>query len=798
MNDAKQALEYLLQSLGESVSFAVSGSLTPVLPGLELKGTGSIGSPVSAADSKRLVAKASLAPYGRGEETIVDPKVRRVWQLEPSQFVLRNAEWNAHLNAIVDAVKREFGIRQKVNAQLYKLLVYEKGSFFAPHRDSEKTPGMFATLVVGLPSRHEGGSLIVEHDGKTKTIDFGGKNAEFKTQYAAFYADCQHKITPVTAGYRVCLVYNLAIAGKKQPSAPRSSSSVDNAAQLLKGLFADKSSDLSRIAIPFKHQYTEAGLDPQQLKGPDRARADVLVRAAESLDYQCYFSLLTLYESGAADYSTLDYDPYRGRRSYRWSYDDEQDDEDNEDNDDDSNDSGVEIEEVYETELSLEHWLDSRGRKQAFGKMHLEEEEILGLDGKDEWSRRQEVHEATGNEGVSLERWYHQAVVVIWPPENDFAIWAREGQASAIPALEKLAARAKKTAALESCRGFAGEIIGRWKTHQSPTDGAGSYSARMLKLLERIRTPELVQRFLHEVFPTDFDGSEGKALGRIGRQFGWKTLGGPIRDFLARQKPENYHTQLGHIVSICENLCCDPPALTKERHAVCATLADELAQVLERWDARPAKSWYHEDEPERAGVVASIVRVFEAIQASRHLERFLTRALDDKRHYGLHDVLIPDVKAIQKWLPKVPAAQASFSRLLDHCLAELHAATAEPIKPPEDWRRDAALGCQCEDCKALGAFLRDPTQRVGRFPLRKDRRQHLHQQIDKHQCDCTHVTDRKGSPQTLVCTKTQASYERRIGQFKIDTKLIGELEAMKGGKRHTAAKPPSGRRTSKT
>jgi hypothetical protein len=50
---------------------------------------------------------------------------------------------------------------------------------------------MFATLVVGLPSRHEGGCLIVEHDGKTKKIDFGAKYAEFKTQYAAFYADCQ-------------------------------------------------------------------------------------------------------------------------------------------------------------------------------------------------------------------------------------------------------------------------------------------------------------------------------------------------------------------------------------------------------------------------------------------------------------------------------------------------------------------------------------------------------------------------------------------------------------------------------
>jgi predicted 2-oxoglutarate/Fe(II)-dependent dioxygenase YbiX len=792
MNDAKQSLEDLLESLGESSQFVTAGSSTPVLPGLELKGVGSIGTPVSTADAKRLITKAIQAPYGRGEDTIVDPKVRRVWQLEPSQFALRNPGWSAHVNAIVDAIRQEFGIRQKVSAHLYKLLVYEKGSFFAPHRDSEKAPGMFATLVVGLPSRHEGGSLIVEHDGKTKTIDFGGKNAEFKTQYAAFYSDCQHKITPVTAGYRVCLVYNLAIAGKKQPSAPRNSSSVEKAAQLLRELFAEPSGNLSRIAIPFKHQYTEAGLDPQQLKGPDRARADVLVRAAESLEYQCYFALLTLYESGEADYSTLDYDPYRSRRSHRWSYDDDQDDDD--EGDDDSEDSGVEMEEVYENERSLEHWLDTRGRKQAFGKMHLEEGEILGLDGKEEWSRRQEVHEATGNEGVSLERWYHQGVIVIWPPENYFGIWAREGQASAIPALEKLAVRAKKSAALESCRGFAGEIIGRWKPRQIPTDGAGSYSARMLKLLERIGTPELVQRFLNDVFPTDFDGSEGKALGRIGRQFGWKTLGAPIRDFLARQKPEDYHTQLGHIVSICENLCCDPPALTKERQAVCASFADGLVQVLDRWDEQPAKSWYYKEEvPERAGVVASVVHIFEAIQAPRHLDRFLTHALDDKRNYGLHEVLIPDVKAIQKWLPKVPAAHSSFSRLLDHCLAELRTATAQPVEPPQDWSRDAALGCKCEDCGALSRFLRDPTLRVARFPLRKDRRQHLHQQIDKHKCDCTHVTDRKGSPQTLVCTKTRASYERRLKQYEIDNKLMAELQAMKGSKRSAAAKKPSSR-----
>jgi hypothetical protein len=94
-------------------------------------------------------------------------------------------------------------------------------------------------------------------------------------------------------------------------------------------------------------------------------------------------------------------------------------------------------------------------------------------------------------------------------------------------------------------------------------------------------------------------------------------------------------------------------------------------------------------------------------------------------------------------------------------------------------------------------FLRDPVARIGRFPLRKDRRQHLHRQIDHHECDCTHVTERKGSPQTLVCTKTQSSYERRLKQYGVDKKLLAELEALSGGKGRPTVKKPSSRQTAK-
>ncbi len=215
-----------------------------------------------------MIAKATQAPYGRGEATIVDTDVRRVWQIEPSQFTLRNSEWQTFVATIVDAAKRDFGIHQKVNATLYKLLVYEKGSFFAPHRDSEKASGMFATMVVCLPSRHEGGTLVVKHDGQTKKIDFGGEHAEFQLQYAAFYADCQHEITPVSAGYRICLVYNLAITGKKrQPAAPKTLPPSRKWPNSSRTLFTDQSSKISKMAIPLEHRVHSSQSRSQTTEG---------------------------------------------------------------------------------------------------------------------------------------------------------------------------------------------------------------------------------------------------------------------------------------------------------------------------------------------------------------------------------------------------------------------------------------------------------------------------------------------------------------------------------------------------
>ena len=74
-----------------------------------------------------------------------------------------------------------------VEAELYKLLVYEPGGFFLEHRDTEKVGGMFATLIVVLPSEHEGGELVVAHQDREAILglepqDFG------RARWAAFSA----------------------------------------------------------------------------------------------------------------------------------------------------------------------------------------------------------------------------------------------------------------------------------------------------------------------------------------------------------------------------------------------------------------------------------------------------------------------------------------------------------------------------------------------------------------------------------------------------------------------------------
>ena len=153
MSTITEDLADALSGVLRSGDFFASGTCEIPAPGLVVAGVGPISLPVLPAQAQALIAAADRAPYGRGARTLVDTDVRRTWQIDADQVDFTGRTWARSLTGIVARAAAGLGVDGLIEAQLYKLLVYDEGAFFLSHRDSEKSAGMFATLVVALPSQ---------------------------------------------------------------------------------------------------------------------------------------------------------------------------------------------------------------------------------------------------------------------------------------------------------------------------------------------------------------------------------------------------------------------------------------------------------------------------------------------------------------------------------------------------------------------------------------------------------------------------------------------------------------------
>ncbi len=114
----------------------------------------------------------------------------------------------------------------------------------------------------------------------------------------------------------------------------------------------------------------------------------------------------------------------------------------------------------------------------------------------------------------------------------------------------------------------------------------------------------------------------------------------------------------------------------------------------------------------------------------------------------------------QRWFGGVQRLRAA-------CLGHLRARIAQPLEAPRDWRRTNAIACSCRHCAELGRFLIDPERRMWSFKAAEAERGHVAAMISRARCDLDLTTDKRGRPYTLVCTKNQASYDRRARQRRI-------------------------------
>ena len=498
------ALEKLLRSVDRPGDFCAHGRLFAPMPRLEVDGAGMLSFPVPEAQVHALVAAAERAPYGKGPDTLVDTSVRDCWQIGAERIRLAGGAWQETFARILGAAASGLGCPgDGLDAQLYKLLVYERGGFFSTHRDTEKADGMIATLSVSLPVAGGGGELLVRHHGREVAVDMNVEEPS-ELAFAAFYADCTHEIRPVVEGHRLSLVFNLCLRPGDE-STPREAPDYGEQIDLIaQRLVAWRSEDdaAEKLVWLLDHEYSAAGLSFDRLKNADAARAQTLAAAAERAECELHAAIVHIEEHGDAT--------YRGDYVHSWSW-----------NEGDVED--MEIEELYDSRRWLDGWAGRSGARPQLGELRLLPGELLPRGALDHAvPDDQRLHEASGNEGVSLERAWRHAALVLWPRSRTLAILAGAGIGGAVAWVAAELDRNTGVADVR-IRRLASELVDMW-----PSGRAGHNKesrTRMLGLLSGVGDKACISRFLHEVVLSHYTGSENEDLSAAMERVGPKAAG---------------------------------------------------------------------------------------------------------------------------------------------------------------------------------------------------------------------------------------------------------------------------------
>ena len=701
---------------------------------------------------------------------------------------------------------------RSIEAELHKLLLYEQGGHFAPHRDTEKSDGMVATLVVSLPVRGKGGELVVRHKDRETRIDLRTEDPSELT-YAAFYADCEHEVRPVTEGHRLSLVFNLVRTASAFPTAPDFSREAHDIAEWL-AAYVVAARSCEREPIPssgrisfvhggdesdeeegaedgppeklvwlLEHEYSEAGLSFSALKNLDEAVARTLVEAAKRAGCEVHAAILRIKQRGDAiiesDDAPFDWHPYG--ESIHITLDEDR---------------------VYRDSRWLEGWAAPPCTRPEFGMVPIAPEEFIpspNLDGIE--AEKEEVEYPTANDGVTVERHYRLGALVLWPEERSVDVLARGGVANAVNYLAFLRQKGiRQPEDREGLRAQAERLVSIWP---EPPPG-WSEAERLVSIwsdpppgwrdevwlkpclalieeLVQLGDPGLIARFLADsVLPNykaGFDDAVCRAALFIGPRGTERLLDRKVTSLVVFEP----------VVMIGLLSCLD--RATREGH-------DEDWDSVLRSLVWRICSWHCVVEEGRAARKSklcgqSVVGLFELFQRLGMVREAGLAAESLVAHDGRVEPLreLPAaLEALERTAPGLGGARAILWRYSVECLLKR---SSHPPKEPEKWvvrarvpdrwndsrqvRSTARNWSFAECCRQLQEFCDDAAETTRRFPAQKRVRRSLEGLIRGMRLDMDCHTERRGNPHRLVCIKNRASFQRRLAEYAEDVDHMRKL-----------------------
>lgn len=754
MAEARDRLAKLLDSRTEAVRRSTRIRASAAELAVSVDGVGRIELPVPPDQAEALCRIGGKAPYGRGEQTMVDTNVRDTWAL-PADAV--HIEWGPALERHLGTVRRRLGLPSSTRlvAEFHAMLVYETGQFFLAHQDSEKHDEMIATLVVSLPTTGTGGALVVQDDGNVRTYR-GSKDAP---SLVAFYADSLHEVRPVTSGHRVSITYNLLVEGDTSGIPTASSGVVETAAELLDEHFTTPRTSFGRGQMPpptrlvylLDHEYTERGLSWSRLKGADAQRAGILRAASEHAGCDVILALTEIHETRNAA------PPYGPPGSYGGRY---WDDEEWADEDDwyggeiDLEPVGDD-EELLDSSIELSRWLSPDGAVRS-ASVTISDDEICASTPTSDLSPLGSEYEGfMGNYGNTMDRWYRRAAVMVWPRSQDAAHWVQFDPGRVLEQVARAAQEGDPAPAREQVTSLAPQWDGVVRLqHGTALFGQALHTATVLGdvttariLLAPFRIDALVPSNsaplvgLIEKLGTDsveeLVSNWSGAPEHTGR---WTPM--------HREQLPDWMVDLPELVeSLAEHGDSGAKAAIIVVRAAWRLLEGMIDAALRR-DSPGARARTLEDlGAPGGGVLSAVARTGSAdLQATAHSA------------IGRHDdailgFLIPMLIAAADRVP--PADHRVFSALAG--IAEQHLVTvlAVPPRAPGDWSITVPFVPRDELGDELARFLGDSQRRQYEWKLATPGRRRVHGVIDRLELPVDHTTRRSGRPYTLVLTKRE-------------------------------------------
>lgn len=718
MTDPDKHILDCLNNIKGNGSFVSSHKAAFVFPGLEVEGIGELSYPINEWQARVLIQHAHKAPFGKGSETVFDDAVRNAWEIDAAMLQFNGNKWQAFLNKALNAIKPDLGIEDyTISARLYKMLIYEKGSFFLPHRDSEKEKGMFGTLVIGLPSKHSGGELAVRFNGEEKMVRFDDSSDSYEIPYAAFYADCEHEIKPLVSGYRVCLVYNLIQEGAGEKI--QAETLGKHIAKLVEILKHDAGNSLKIILLG--HQYTPENFSVKSLKLNDRTKAEALLQAAEQAGYYAKMCLVTSYRIGSP--------------AWDGGYDED--------------DENAAMEEVFESTLSIEHWVDEGGP--PLRNIQFEEEDLLAafhID--DEEPIIKESSGYMGNYGPDLMHWYHYGAVMLWSKKVHEQLLPQQSIANK---LEWIAYYNKHRNQLSASEISLCEEILSGNLNDESHHAAPDYNV-IADWLIRTNDESYFEKTGSRLLQEHFLKIDAGHWAKLAESYAVKYL-----EKLFQQIAEKADVRtMAHLLAILNTLSANP---------VCNGIVALLLKAL-------PGCFITLNKKSKPVVTAQSIRDLLALESYMPQDETWIKTMAStltshkERHY-INTVLATVIISLKN--------TALAHEILIACHEELQNHVNNKPQPPADWSRPVPDDTRhAQQWKLLATFMQSPDIQVFDYRKNQSERNELENAIINVEADLRTETIKKGSPHTLRITKTQDAYKKQMKQWNEDVTLLEKVK----------------------